>query len=470
MSIGSLLSIARTAMQVQQAAVSVAGHNIANAQTAGYSRQSVNTVARVAQQRPDGAIGTGVMINGVLRARDVLLDAQVRTSSSPAAGAGARRDLLTSIEGVLGSTGEHSLGGVLDQFYSAWSELASNPASTAAKANVRERGAALASAFNGIAGRLDVTATSAAESARAQIERVNSLARQIGELNVQIIAGDSISGSANDLKDDRDRMIDQLASIVNVTVMDRTNGSAAVYVGGIALVDGSDARQMGLLTGPTFQVTIAGSPDAMRIPDGTLGRTMQVINSDIPAVEASLDALAAGLVRDVNALHVTGWSPTAGSAGNWNPALGPTGSGITFFDATSASNLTARGIMLSAAVTASANAVASSDALNAPGNNVVALAISDQRRVSPGAVGGNFGTDLRTLVQDVAVKARDADDEATVQDILMRQAMERRSAATAVSTDEELTNLMKAQQAYIAASKLVNVADELAQSVLGMIR
>lgn len=469
-SIGSLLSIARTAMQAQQATIATAGHNIANAQTPGYSKQTANLVARVPELRPDGAIGTGVDVHTVTRARDVLLDTQVRTSSATASGSAARRDLLKSVEGILGSTGDTALGGALDQFYNAWSDLASNPASAASKANVRERGISLASAFNGIADRLDATATSANESARAQVDQVNNLAKQIAELNVLIVAGDAASGSANDLKDNRDRLIDKLSQIVPVTVQNRVNGSVAVNIGGIALVDAADARSMSLLLGPTFQVSISGSPEPMRIPDGTLGRTMQFINTDLPGVRAQLDGLASSIVTDVNARHQTGWSPTAGAAGNWNPALGPTGSGVDFFDATSATSFTARGIGLSAAVNASASAVASSDALNATGNNIVALGMADLRRLAPSASGGDFGTDLRAIVHAVAVKTSDAADEATIQDTLRSQADERRTGATAVSTDEELTNLMKAQQAYIAASKLVNVVDELAQSVLAMIK
>lgn len=469
-SIGSLLSIARTAMQVQQAAVATAGHNIANAQTAGYSRQIVNTAANVPELRPQGAIGTGVGITSIVRARDVLLDSQVRSSSSAAAGAGTQRDLLTQVQDVIGSSGDADLSGTLDQFYSAWSDLASNPASASSQANVQQRGQALAATFNNIANRLTTIGAAAAENGRGLVARVNTLAKQISELNVQIVAGDALSGSANDLKDARDRLVDQLAQIVPITVTESPSGATRVQINGISLVDGGRAQPMAMLVGSTFQVSVAGSSDPMRFTDGTLGRTMAFINNDLPAVQSSLDQLAAGVVTDVNALHMQGWSPNAGASGNWNPALGPTGSQVAFFDNTSAASFTARGIQLSAAVASSPRAIAASGVLNGPGDNAIALGISALRTSSPSAAGGGFVADLRTLVNTVATKTAAATDDAAVNTTLQNQAMDRRNGATAVSTDEELTNLMKYQQAYIAASKLVNVVDELAQSVLGMIR
>lgn len=468
--IGSLLSVARTAMQVQQAAVSVAGHNIANAQTAGYSRQTVDMSARPAELRPQGAIGTGVTITGITRARDALLDAQVRASNANADGATARGDILSSLQGVLGDgTTDASLAGIIDQFYNSWSDLANNPSSAAARANVRERGQLLATTFNNLANQVDGIGKVATERASALVDQVNQLARQVAALNAQIISGDAISGSANDLKDARDRLIDQLSSIVPVTVTDMANGANRVNINGISLVDGSASQPMAILPGSTFRVAIAGSPDAMRFTEGTLGQTMVAITTDIPAAKNAIDALAGAIVTDVNAIHRTGWSPAAGGAGNWNPAAGPTGSQVDFFDA-SATGLTARGMALSTAVQGSPNAVAAGATLNGPGDNTVALALADLRRASPSAVGGDAQSAMRTIVHDVAVKVSDAKNDATVHDTLRSQATDRRNGATAVSTDEEMTNLMKYQQAYIAAARLVTVADELAQSVLGLIR
>ena len=469
-SIGSLLSIARTAMQTAQTQVATAGHNIANAQSPGYSRQTVNTAARVPEIRPDGAIGTGVGVTGITRARDALLDAQVRSSSASASGANTAKGLLTSVQNVIGSSADTDLSGVLDQFYNAWGDLANNPASASSQANVQQRGLALATTFNNVANRLATIGASAAETGRGLITQVNTLTSQIAALNVQIVAGDAVSGSANDLKDARDRLVDQLAQIVPVTVSDNANGSNRVLINGISLVDGGSPRTMSLLIGPTFQVSVAGSSDPMRFTDGSLGRTMQFINTDLPGVQSSLDQLASGIVTDVNALHAAGWSPSAGAAGNWNPALGPTGSGVAFFDNTSAAAFTAHGMALSATVAANSRAIASSAVLNGTGDNTVALGVSALRDASPTSLAGSAVIDLRTLVNSVATRTATANDDATVNTTLQTQANDRRNSATAVSTDEELTNLMKYQQAYIAASKLVNVVDELAQSVLGLIR
>ena len=469
--IGSILSIARSAMQAQQAAISVAGHNIANAQTVGYSKQTLALKANDPERRADGIFGTGVASAGIARAREALLDAQVRTTTGSSAGSAAQRDLLTQVEGILGGSADAALGGALDQFYNAWNDLAANPAAGASKANVRERGAVLAATLNGLATRLDVLKTSATGRALALATQVNSLTDQIASLNTQIMQGDASGNSANDLKDARDLLVDQLATIVPVTVFDNADGSVQVNIAGLAVVDRAATLTMRPTSAPPLGVTLGNSVEPLRLHDGALGHSLDFLNTSLPAVQARLDGLAAGLVADVNALHRTGWSPPSGAAGNWNPALPPTGSNITFFDDTTATATTAHGIRLSAEVDASANAIASGNVLNGPGNNAVALGIAGMRTTSASATtGANFTDDWRSLVQSVASQAERATDDATVNETLRSQAAERRTAVSGVSTDEELTNLMKAQQAYMAAAKLVTMVDELSRTLLSMTR
>ena len=467
--IGSLLSIARSAMQAQQAAIGVAGHNIANAQTAGYSKQTLALKANEPERRAVGIFGTGVTIAGITRSREALLDAQVRTTTGSAAGSSAQRDLLTQVEGILGGSADAALGGALDQFYNAWNDLAANPAAASSKANVRERGAMLAATFNGLASRLDILKASATTGTLALVTQVNSLTTRIAGLNTQIMAGDAGGNSANDLKDARDLLVDELASVVPVKTFDNLDGSVQVNIGGLAIVDRASTLPMNVSPTPPLGVTLGYSTDPLRLADGKLGLSLDFLNQRLPVVQAKLDALAAGLVADVNALHRTGWSPPSGASGNWNPALPPTGSNIAFFDDTTATATTARGIHLSVEVDASASAIASGSVLNAAGNNTVALGIAGMRTTSASAAAGtNFADDWRALVQSVASQTERATDDATVNETLRSQASERRTSASGVSTDEELTNLMKAQQAYMAAAKIVTMVDELSRTLLNM--
>jgi flagellar hook-associated protein 1 FlgK len=159
MSLGSVLGTARSALAAQQLAIETAGHNIANAQTEGYSRQRVELAPASAQRWLYGSVGTGVAVTDVRRARDVLLDGAVRRETGGDAAASARRELLGAVEEVLGEPSDTGLANALDAFWSSWSELATSPTSAAARSVVVQRASAAASTLNGFDARLDVLRT-----------------------------------------------------------------------------------------------------------------------------------------------------------------------------------------------------------------------------------------------------------------------------------------------------------------------
>src|SRR3954470_8607198 len=122
-SIGSILSIARNAMQTQQLAMQTTGHNIANANTVGYSAQSVRLAAQTPQSFPYGYEGTGVSVQGITRARDALLDPRYRTSFPNQGQYSTTSDIMGRVESVFGEPSDSSLSSVLDAFWSSWSDL-----------------------------------------------------------------------------------------------------------------------------------------------------------------------------------------------------------------------------------------------------------------------------------------------------------------------------------------------------------
>jgi flagellar hook-associated protein 1 FlgK len=301
------------------------------------------------------------------------------------------------------------------------------------------------------------------------VAQVNRLTADIARLNAQIVPTEAGGHGANDLRDQRDRLLDQLGTIVPVTVIDRLDGSNQVMLGGRPLVDGTGANALELTVALPLEVRIAGESSAVRTMGGTLGALLELTSVDIAQVRTGLDDLAAALVTDVNALHVTGWSPTAGGAGNWDPLNGPTGSGIPFFD-TAANASTAGGIRLSDAIRADAAAIAAGATENAVGDNSVALALAELRNSAPSATGQSFGGAYQAIVAALAGAGRSAADAATVSSTLLQQASARRESTSGVSTDEELLRLMRHQQAYAAAAKVVQTVDEMMEALLALKR
>ncbi|MHB1310430.1 MAG: flagellar hook-associated protein FlgK [Gemmatimonadaceae bacterium] len=466
-SLEGILSIARSALVAQRNAMEVVGHNVANAQTAGYSRQRGQLTAGTPQNTPQGTFGTGVTLTTVLRVRDVLLDQQVRQQTGASSNATTRSDLLGTIEGVFGEPSPSGLASALDAFWNSWSDLATDPSNSAAKAVVQQAGAAVAGTFNRYADQLADLGTSTRSSISDGIRQVNQLAAQIASVNAAITPAEAGGNTANDLRDERDRLIDTLGALIPITVIDRPNGSDQVMIGGMPLVEGTTAKSLVLGGGQPLTLRLSGDSDALRSLGGKLGAMLDVVNTDLPGVQSGLDALASSLIGEVNALHATGWSVPSGAAGNWNPAAPPTGSGVLFFDAT-AGNANARGIQLSAPVAANSAAIAAGSTLNATGDNSIALGIAGLRDFAATAPGTSFGIGYRSLVTSLASGKSAATDSATVYDTLAQQAVQRRQAVDGVSLDEEMVSLVSLQQAFGAASKIVQTVDQMMQVLLGL--
>lgn len=467
---GGILSIARQAISAHQTAIQVTSHNIANAETPGYTRQRAMLQENFPQRLPGtGVIGTGVSVTDIGQIRDVLLDAAYRRESSSAAGFGLRRDLLGQVEGVFREPTDDGLGATLDQFWNAWADLANNPLNDSARAVVQQRGQAVATSLRGHVQRLDEVSADTGLRLDRSVAQLNALSQQVADLNVQIVSLEVGGNTAGDLRDARNRVIDEMSKLVDVQVIGRTDGSVAVTVGSQSLVDGSTAKRLAHDgTPPAVRVRFAGATDALPALGGELGAMLGVLNEDVPQARARLDELTAGIVGAVNDAHRTGWSATVEPGAPPAPP-GWTGSNVDFFDP---AGTTAATIGLSTAVQGDPKAIAASGVYGGGADNTVALRMAALRDTK--VMGGvppttSLAMHYRDGVTAIAMKASAAESSATVHDTMAAQAEMRRQSVSGVATDEELIALMKHQQAYVAATRLVSAVDEMTQALLQMV-
>lgn len=455
--LNNILSVARSAIAAQQTAVQVASNNIANAGTEGYSRQRVIMRPNQPIQTALGPAATGVRVAAYERMRDPLLDISYRRDEGKSSASGMRRDLLRQVEGVFGEPSESGLGATMDAFWSAWDDLANDPLSDAARGMVRQRALQLTSAFDNAADELQNVETGALGHLQDSVTQLNDLGSQVAKLNVEIVAAEAGGASANDLRDARDRLIDQMAGLAHVRVTEQANGSASVVVENTLFVDAGDSKSFAVGTAASgYQIEIAstGSPVSTFAEGSALHEAVRVINQDIPDALAELDALASALVTQVNTVHRTGFRPDG--VGDRD-----------FFDAAAT---TASSIRLAADIELSATNIASSGAANQSTNNAVALAMADLRNMPNAAGGTTFGGAYRNMISGIAQKTRTAEDNATVFETLVAQTDTRRASISGVSVDEELISLMQHQQAYVAATRVVSAVDEMLRDLMGMIR
>jgi flagellar hook-associated protein 1 len=475
--LNNILSVARSAITAQQTAVQVASNNIANANTEGYTRQRVVMRPNQPIQTALGPAATGVRVAAYERMRDPLMDVSFRRDEGKSSASGMRRDLLRQVEGVFGEPSETGLGATMDAFWSAWDDLANDPLSDSARGMVRQRAVQLTAGLNNAAAELDAVGSGAMTRLRDSVGQLNELGQQVARLNVEIVSAEAGGANANDLRDARDRIVDQMAGLAHVRVTEQANGSASVVVENTLFVDGGDSKTLAVgSSGGTIGIEIpgrAGPPPIPAVPVTTyaegsaLNEALRVVNTDLPAARAQLDTLAAALVQEVNGLHTSGYAPgdgyTAPAAAFFTPAADLPGGVVT-----------AASIRLSDEVMASTANIASSGAAGQSTDNSIALRLAELRNtadaVSLPTGATSFGGAYRDLISGIAQQTRSAAESATVFETLVAQTDTRRASVSGVSVDEELISLMQHQQAYVAATRVVSAVDEMLRDLMGMIR
>ena len=478
-----LLSIARTALLTHQTALQTISQNIANAETPGYSRQEAVLAANTPVRMPYGSIGTGVQVDTIIRKRDLLLDDSFRQANSLAGNAEMRSSLMSQVEGVFGEPSDAGMSSALDAFWSSWSDLSASPSSLSARSVVQQRGRQVAQLFNAYDTQLTQQRTSTIDRLQSTVGTINAIAGQIAELNARIVASESNGNSNNDLRDLRDMKLDELSSIAGTRVVTQPDGGVSVLIGNSTLVQGDTANPLTLkletpnplpatpLTDVNVRIQLGSSPDRLTPLAGGLKSMVDVLNVDIPDARSRLDAMAAQLASAVNAVHTTGYT----FSGTTIPG---TAAGNFFAPGTLANPVTAGTIEVSSAILSDPLKIAASGNANGPTDNSVAQGLAGLRLAentvswtsSTGATeSGSFLSFFRSTVSRIGIDSAEANDNATVYRSLADQAEDRRQAVSGVSTDEELVNMMRVQQSYQAATKMIKMADEMLQTLLSLV-
>ncbi len=456
-SLGSILSVASSALRAQHEAINVTAHNIANASTEGYSRQRAVISALPPLKTAMGVFGTGVAVDSVQRIRDNYLDTSYRNEFAEYSEQDTRASILGQVETLLAEPGDGGLSNALDEFFSAWSFLATNPTSNTGRSEVRGQAESLTDLMNGLAKDMDQLRQDTEARLLAGVERINDLSTQIARLNREVTVVEAGGASSGDLRDDRDRAIDELAGLLPVQVTERENGSVGVLVSGLSLVDAANSGTLEVRNNAgTLGIALVGQPDVLPELGGAVGGMVELLNTDFPAARTALDVLAEALVTDLNTLHQTGTNPNGTT-------------GVDFFDP---AGTDASSIRLSAAVEGDFKNISAGtgDALGAfrAGANDLALSMASLRDEVGGTLSTSYGEHFRILSTDIGFSVRSSLDLVEVHETLAGQADVRRNAFSGVSTDEELVKLIEYQTAYAAAARVVSAADEILKTLVSV--
>jgi len=312
----SLLNIGATGLRVADINLQVTGNNIANASTPGYSRQEAVQTENIPLYAGVGYLGQGANVTTVKRIYDQFLTAQVQSGQASTSAADQLNSLLSGLNKYM-SDSNSGLSTSLTSFFNAADGLASKPSDTTARQVFLNAAASLQSGFNSIAGQLNSLNGQVNTQVQTQISSVNATTQQIASLNDQIAKAEASTGQpANDLRDQRDQLVQTLNQSIKASVVQTGDGQFNIYVGnGQALVQGNQSYQLTAVPSqydPTQLSVGYKSPagtvsiDDSQLGGGALGGLMDFRNKTLIPAQNSLGRLATAVSADVNAQNKLG--------------------------------------------------------------------------------------------------------------------------------------------------------------------
>ncbi len=443
----STLGIGASSLYAAQRAAEVAAHNVANANTPGYTKQRLTTQTAIptpgtAGVQGDGMRGNGVQVLAIDRLRDQLSDLSFRADAATSGSADARADVLGRVEGVLGSYPDGAPE-ALNRFFAAFEQLNRTPQDPAARANVLSSGREVAAALGSAVEQIAQVSQDVGQRMRTSADEVNALADSVAGLNLAISDALTRQQSPNDLMDQRDSALDRLATLSGATTRQGQNGQVDVYVGNSVLVSGVTTRPLVVTqTASGFGVAFNDGP---AVVGGELGAYSRAVSIDLPQMTAQLKDVGAQLATSVNALHRQGYGLTGDPAGPPN--------GGNFF------RITANGLLQVRTDLTEDGIAASASGAKTDGNN--ALVLAGLRDGSP-----SMGDLLRGVNSRIGAAVATANRDQATATAALSGADERRSSANGVNVDEEMVDLVKFQHQYQAAARVISMADGFFDTII----
>jgi flagellar hook-associated protein 1 FlgK len=469
------LSMANRSLQTQRAGTEVAGHNLANVNTPGYSRQRLDIDTSPTIPSEFGPQGTGADPVMIQQIRDVLLDRQIVGETSVRGAYEAKQKALQLAQSALGQQidrqatgaegaaaasgvgGQHGIAEELSDLFNAFQSLSTNPTSMAERQVLILKAQELATQFNQVATRLDNLRSSLNDYLASDVSQANLALADIAKLNEQIIATEiATPAKANDLRDAREKRIEDLAKLVNITTTSNSNGGVDIAVDGVTLVAGplvQDTLESYDAGGGQFLVRTVTGGATLNLTGGSMQGTIDARDNDLVALRTDVDTLASTLISEINSVHAGGFG------------LGGT-SGENFFTGTNALDIAVNANLIS-----DPSAIQASGVAGAVGDNTVAVALAqlaDKKHagLNNQTFNQRYGETVATLGQALNGTNTQLTNQQIVENMLLRQ----RDSISGVSLDEEMTDLIKFQRAFEASARLITTIDEMLVTVVNLKR
>lgn len=444
------LQIGVSSLETSQLGVQTTGHNIANANTSGYSREKLTTAtANSLETYTDHVtyLGQGVAAKGQTRVDDVDVDSEYRTNKSQQSYWSTKDTEIQSLTQVFNEPTGSTLRQAIDNFFTnGWNALAQTPSNSAARPEVTQAALDMTQAFATTSAALTDSQTRYSSELTAQVQQVNSLATNITNLNVQIEAAQARGDAPNDLLDQRDALLDKLSSFAaaQVTYTPDANNPSVVHMQVSLKQDSGASPALKPLvddTNPPNQISVTNVPSLLS-GSGTLRSTSDMVGY-VTNLQGQLDTLANKIASEVNAQQQKGYD----AYGNLGTAM---------FSGATASTLTVNSSFISdpnLLAAASSPTAADGTPNSTDGSNAQAVAQLLQTQ--------GYDAQYAGTVTQLGTDGQAAHQQTQTFQALTSQASQLKQSVSGVDINEEMSNMIQFQQSYNAAAKFISVFNDM---------
>jgi flagellar hook-associated protein 1 len=457
-------------LDAQQLATEVTGQNLANVNNPAYARQQVIMQASTDIPTPSGQEGTGVQVTSIQEVRDALLDTQIQSEGSVTGSLNAQQQALQNAETALGeqlsntdasgtdtsgsTSSPYSLAADLSNLFNSFQSLSTNPTSLAQRQVLVQTAQELTTQFNQVSSGLTDVRNGLNTAIQNDVTAANQDLSDIASLNKQIALAEANGGTANDLVDQREQKIEDLAGKVNITTNAETNGTIDVSIGGVTMVSGvtqPDSLQAYDAGGGQFLVKAQTAGTTLTLSGGSIEGEIGVRDGALAGLQGSINTLASQLISQVNTIHAAGYDLNGNTGQN-------------FFTGTDAATIGVNNNLVT-----DPSQVQAAGTPGATGDNTVALALAQLAGNSiTGLNNQTFTDNYSQTVAGLGQSLATVNDQVANSGVVSGMLQSQRSSVSGVSLDEEMTNLMQFQKSYMASAQLITTVNEMLQTVVAM--
>lgn len=481
------LSIGLSAVWAQQRALDITGHNISNVNTPGYSRQTVihaSTQPTFLGRSGNGQImgvGTGVDVQEIKQYRDYFLDQKLRRENEKAGYWNARRGSIEELETIFNDNTEDGLQAVMDSFWNSWSQLSKPGGGLSARALVKENAIAFVDTVKNIDLMLTNFRRNRNNEIKENIDKLNSITNSIARLNYDIKRIEGSGAIANDYRDQRDKLVNELTQMANIQVVEGTNFN--INLEGRLIV--ADTNSIPLVAVPDqntdgyYRIKWSKTMEDINIKGGSIKALIETRDTLVGGYRERLNQFVTGVAMEVNAIHLNGYGNIDATkrAMFVNSATNLVGgmdlSNIGFNpDLFEVNHIAAAADIITTPPTPGNGAPPGNNENNLNAIKMSELRLKDffsETQYAPGT--GKFNADefYRSIITGIGLDGNEAANAADAQNLLIEQVEYKRQALMAVSLDEEMSNLIKFEHSYNAAARIVNALDEMLEVIVNKV-